>query len=451
MFDSFRKIRENALVQYTVISFIITLSIALIMSYFLTHVTQEQMVSNHGNNYASFLSAISSNYHEILPEIISYSEGEDKERQDLAEVDTWHHFEKDLRQYPSINKFGIFNNEGTLIWALDGHDDFSMTEVESFLESGALEKDFLIINEKDHFKLQYFFPIKIEGDIIGFVEIVDDDSTLEKILDKARVQVVLVIMFGGLVFYVGLFLLFFKVYIKQKQAFERLGKSQNLTIFTMSRLAELKDGNTGAHILRTSRYCRLIGLALKQNRKYARYISKDYIEDLQRSAPLHDIGKVGIPDSILLKPGKLTDDEFDVIKTHPVLGANVLKSASEELDFQSFFEIGHQIVRSHHENWDGTGYPDKLEGEHIPLSARIMAVADVYDALTTERPYKIAFSHEDAVSFIKADAGKKFDPDVVDAFLQTAEAIKASLSVENSQTTHQFMNSPFSRKKEKAY
>ena len=127
---------------------------------------------------------------------------------------------------------------------------------------------------------------------------------------------------------------------------------------------------------------------------------------------------MGIPDNILLKPGKLTDDEYEIMKQHTLLGARVLIEEEKELEFNSFLKIGIQIARYHHENWDGTGYPDKLKGDEIPLSARIMALVDVYDALRSKRPYKEPFSHEKAVEIIKEDSGRKFDPNIVDVFLE---------------------------------
>lgn len=193
-------------------------------------------------------------------------------------------------------------------------------------------------------------------------------------------------------------------------------KSQDITIHSMSMLAELKDQETGAHIVRTKKYCRILAEELSRLPEYKKYLTAGYIEDLERSAPLHDIGKVGIPDSILLKPGKLTAEEFEVIKTHTTMGARVLGEAMVQLQFTSYFTIGIQLVRHHHEKWDGSGYPEGLSGESIPLSARIMAIADVYDALRTERPYKEPFSHDKSMKIIENGSGTHFQPDLVYAF-----------------------------------
>ncbi len=219
-------------------------------------------------------------------------------------------------------------------------------------------------------------------------------------------------------------LFFVRIIMKLRNTIIRQNKSQEVTILSMSLLAELKDQETGNHINRTKKYCRLLAEELKSHREYSEYLTDSYIADLERSAPLHDIGKVGIPDSILLKPGKLTEEEFEVIKTHPVMGARVLQSAMDQLDVTSFLTIGVQLVRHHHEKWDGSGYPDGLAGKHIPLSARIMAIADVYDALRTKRPYKEAFTHEESLQIIKKGSGYHFQPLLVDAFLKREEEFR---------------------------
>ncbi len=226
------------------------------------------------------------------------------------------------------------------------------------------------------------------------------------------------ILAGGIIFYVSLFLVFYNSYRKQKKINTQLSLTENRIIQLLSRLAELRDNETGNHIKRTSEYVMIVTENLRKYPVYKKYITQSYINDIVRSAPLHDIGKVGIPDNILLKPGKLTDDEYEIMKQHTLLGARVLIEEEKELEFNSFLKIGIQIARYHHENWDGTGYPDKLKGDEIPLSARIMALVDVYDALRSKRPYKEPFSHEKAVEIIKEDSGRKFDPNIVDVFLE---------------------------------
>ena len=202
---------------------------------------------------------------------------------------------------------------------------------------------------------------------------------------------------------------------------EELQKTQDITILSLASLAETRDNETGNHILRTQRYVKALAERLQTDPDFASELSDEAITLLFKSAPLHDIGKVGIPDHILLKPGKLDDDEFRVMKRHPFLGGEALKVAEEKLGSTSFLTLAREIAMTHHEKWDGTGYPRQLKGDDIPLSGRLMAVADVYDALISKRVYKPAFTHEKAKQIIVDWRGINFDPRVVDAFLAEEE------------------------------
>jgi len=193
--------------------------------------------------------------------------------------------------------------------------------------------------------------------------------------------------------------------------------AQMETIFALSKLAESRDPETGAHLERVREYSRLLAISLEKTDKYARIIDNDFIQNLFIASPLHDIGKVGIPDHILLKPGRYTDEEFDILKTHSAMGADTLRAVNKKNKNNTFVKIGIEIAESHHEKWDGTGYPYGLAGEAIPLSARIIALADVYDALRTKRCYKEPFSHEKSKAIILEGNGKHFDPDVMACFL----------------------------------
>jgi putative two-component system response regulator len=194
---------------------------------------------------------------------------------------------------------------------------------------------------------------------------------------------------------------------------------QEVSVMAMAALAEMRDTETGNHIQRTKLYIEELATQLSRTDKYAGRLCPEHIGLIVTSAPLHDIGKVGIPDHILLKPGKLTYEEFEVMKTHTTLGRDAVLRAEQLMDSpETFLRFAKEIVYSHHEKWDGTGYPEGLAGEQIPLSARLMAVADVYDALTSERVYKAAMPHEQAVEIIVADAGRHFDPDIVDIFVK---------------------------------
>ncbi len=197
---------------------------------------------------------------------------------------------------------------------------------------------------------------------------------------------------------------------------------QDVTIMAMASLAETRDNETGAHIRRTQNYVRRLAQALRNHPRFCDYLNDEVIELLYKSAPLHDIGKVGIPDAILLKPGKLTDEEFEIMKTHTTLGRDAILVAEKLLSApNSFLRFAREIAYCHQEKWNGSGYPQGLAGDAIPISARLMALADVYDALISKRVYKPAFSHEKAVGIIEEGRNTHFDPDVVDAFLAIAE------------------------------
>jgi len=193
--------------------------------------------------------------------------------------------------------------------------------------------------------------------------------------------------------------------------------AQIATIFALVKLAESRDDETGAHIERTASFCRLLAEKARTLPQYASIITDEYLTAIYRASPLHDIGKVGISDLILLKPGKLTPEEFAIMKTHVEIGYQTLKSVDNRYMNNSFIQMGLDITRYHHEKWDGSGYLAELQGEDIPLSARIMALSDVYDALRSKRVYKPAYTHEKSMEIIEEGRGKHFDPTLTDLFL----------------------------------
>ncbi|WP_415881793.1 response regulator [Neptuniibacter sp. QD34_54] len=194
---------------------------------------------------------------------------------------------------------------------------------------------------------------------------------------------------------------------------------QDVTILILASLAETRDSDTGNHIRRTQFYIRALAEKLRFLPKYSELLTDAYIDVLFKSAPLHDIGKVGIPDHILLKPGPFEDDEFEIMKSHTTLGKEAIEHAEAQLGVEvDFLKVAKEIAYSHQEKWNGSGYPEGLKGEDIPLSARLMAIADVYDALISKRVYKNAMSHEQAVAIIEEGRGNHFDPDLVDCFIE---------------------------------
>ncbi len=201
--------------------------------------------------------------------------------------------------------------------------------------------------------------------------------------------------------------------------------AQEVMFSGFASLAETRDNETGGHIFRTQHYVRALAEQLQAHPRFASFLTEQGVSTLFRSAPLHDIGKVGIPDNILLKPGRLDAAEYEIMKTHTSLGKEAIESAEKRLGVEvEFLRIAKEIIYSHHERWDGKGYPQGLSGERIPLAAQLMAVADGYDAMTSDRVYKKGVSHERAAEIITLERGLQFDPDVVDAFLIIQEEFR---------------------------
>ncbi|WP_342775857.1 response regulator [Shewanella canadensis] len=197
---------------------------------------------------------------------------------------------------------------------------------------------------------------------------------------------------------------------------------QDVTMVAMGSLAEARDPETGNHIRRTQRYVKLLAQKLKDHPRFSHFLTPENITWLYKSAPLHDIGKVGVADHILLKPGKLTDEEFDEMKKHTTYGRDAISAAEQNISVaDNFLVFAKEIAYAHQEKWNGSGYPEGLAGDDIPIAARLMAVGDVYDALVSRRVYKPPFPHEKAVAIILEGKGEHFDPDMVDAFMEIAD------------------------------
>jgi len=201
----------------------------------------------------------------------------------------------------------------------------------------------------------------------------------------------------------------------------QIESTRDVVFTSLARLAESRDPETGEHLERIEFYTRILAENLSKSGPYTNQITQSYIDYVSRSSILHDIGKVGIPDNILLKPGRLTPDEFEIMKTHAAIGADALDDAANRSEYCDFLSTAAEIARFHHERFDGSGYPEQLTGENIPLSARIVAVADVFDALTSERIYKSAMCPFEAKQIIESERNKHFDPAIVDAFMESWE------------------------------
>jgi len=208
---------------------------------------------------------------------------------------------------------------------------------------------------------------------------------------------------------------------EQKKQKVSLEKSHEAALINMIHVVNIHDKETGEHLIRTKEYARTLAQYLYEHHLYEEIINKEFVSNIYKTAPLHDIGKVGIPDIILKKPGKFTEEEFKVMKNHPTLGREIVLNSIKFYSENSLLSMAHDIVYYHHEKWDGTGYPSKLKGEEIPLSGQIMALADVYDALVSKRRYKEPFSYAKADAIIVAAREKTFNPILIDAFLEVKE------------------------------
>ena len=205
---------------------------------------------------------------------------------------------------------------------------------------------------------------------------------------------------------------------------KEISDAQLGAIFAMSKLAESRDPETGEHLERMREYCRILSVELGKLSRYEKIIDARFVDTIYAASPLHDVGKVGIPDGVLLKPGKLTDREWVIMRTHPLIGAQTLLQVNREFPGNLLLQIGMQIAGGHHEKWDGSGYPFGMKGEEIPLVARILALGDVYDALTSKRCYKDAFTHDASRTMIVDQRGRHFDPEIVEAFPATESEFK---------------------------
>ncbi len=202
---------------------------------------------------------------------------------------------------------------------------------------------------------------------------------------------------------------------------KQIAAAELATIFALSKLSESKDPDTGAHLERMREYCKVLAQQLSLQNRFQSLISSEFITSIYAASPLHDIGKVGIPDNILMKPGKLTSDEWEIMKQHPVIGADTLRAVLKQFPNNPILQTGVEIAESHHERWDGSGYPYQLKGEDIPISARILALADVFDALTSKRCYKEAYDPDHCRRLIVEGKDSHFDPYIVKAYLDVED------------------------------
>lgn len=224
---------------------------------------------------------------------------------------------------------------------------------------------------------------------------------------------------------IALMMVTLSIYINMENPSIRgLQHYHNEMVMGFATLVENRDDSTGGHIRRSSAYAVLIAENLRKNEKYKNQMTKDYIDNLKQAAPMHDVGKIATPDEILQKPGKLTDEEYEKMKEHPVIGGEIIQNTFGHLFDGEYADMAFQVARHHHEKWNGKGYPDGLAGVEIPLCARIMAVADVFDAVSAKRCYRDALPLSECYRIIEDGRGKDFDPDIVEAFMLDRKKIE---------------------------
>jgi HD-GYP domain-containing protein (c-di-GMP phosphodiesterase class II) len=230
-------------------------------------------------------------------------------------------------------------------------------------------------------------------------------------------------LIGALAAALSVMILLFVLYRRTLRENQRINQFQNVVIGTMTELVEYRDGATGGHVERTSRYLKVMLDELRGRRLFKEQTASWNTDRMIQSAQLHNVGKIAVNDSILRKPGKLTENEFEEMKKHTLLGGKIIENIQEKTNENEFLNYAKLFAIYHHEKWDGTGYPHGLKDEDIPLPARLMAIIDVYDALISERPYKKAFSHEEAIRIIQEGRGTTFDPVLTDLFLSVADSL----------------------------
>lgn len=242
------------------------------------------------------------------------------------------------------------------------------------------------------------------------------------------ITIILTIQFvfpESLVSCIAVALILVSIYLNMENpAIHGLEYYHNEMVMGFATLIENKDDNTGGHIRRSSAYALLIAKNMSRNRKYKNIINQDYLNNLNKAAPMHDIGKIGVPDAILQKPGKLTADEFEVIKKHPCIGAKIIRDTFGHLFDAGYETMAYDVAMYHHEKWNGKGYPEGLRGTDIPLCARIMTVADVFDAVSAKRCYRDAMPLDECYRIITEGRGEDFDPDIVDAFMMDKDKVE---------------------------
>lgn len=413
------KFRQNIILHYTIIIFAVTLSASLLLGLLLSRRLSEQAIKVYTNFFPRVVAHIAKERPEVCALLIS-GKGAQK-------PDEFDGFTAELQSLGSVFGIKIWDRKGTIVWSNNkGLIGKNFKDDPDFILASAgtansifrrSEKEENRFENYDESVLEIFTPITFDNEIVGVVEFYE---SAQELLTRIKHGVFIVwasVAATGILLYVLLFFIFFRAHQRQKTDTLKLERTVDAIIYALAYLAEIRDVETGRHLERTGLYVGIIARELLRSSPYSKYLSRHYITDLMKSSPLHDVGKVGVSDAILHKPGKLTPEEFSEMQKHSDYGAKILIEADKKLGFQSLLTMAIQIAQSHHERWDGKGYPRGISGENIPLSSRIMALADVYDALRSKRCYKEAYTHAESIKIILDGKGTQFDPCVVNAFL----------------------------------
>lgn len=420
------KLKRNILLQYTLVTFLVIALVSYGLARLLSLRITDNLVKVHLELFPGIVEMGVRNNPEIY-RFLQSPPGTMATEEILALFD-------DFLSLGMIFRLKVWGKDASIMWS-DQTDIIGQKFVDDPLFQRAMqgklayelstpEKSENIKEEGLGVLLEIYIPVVRDDQVIGVLELYESNRDLYGQIRQNNRILWLLVSGAGIVLYILLFSIFFNAYQRQKRTSLQLTQTQDVTIFAMAYQAEMHDRQTGYHLERTSQYVELLAWELSKKAQYRSYLTDDYIADLVKSSPLHDIGKVAVSDSILRKPGKLTSEEFEQMKRHCQYGAMILRKAEEKLSFQSFLKIAIQLTMYHHEWWDGRGYPHGLRQEDIPVSARIMTLADVYDALRSERYYKRAFPHERCCAIIREEKNTHFDPLVVEAFLRLEEKFK---------------------------
>ena len=403
--------KDNIIFYYSVISLVIIGLVTAAAGIWIGSQSRNYLIETHLEIYPLLIEHMADENLQVLDYFLSNTESKMPDR-------VQEHMDMILKLDP-ITQVNLWNPRNQILWSYPPASDLDETQFDKPFDSslgGNIQyKQF---SYKGTELIRTLVPVINENIVIGTVEIIESNQKLIIRIKRLVWTIRFIIIFAGVILYILLFTLFFRAYRHQKRITEKVKQTEYVTIYTLAYQAGLRDEETGSHLKRAAEYVRIIAEELARTKIHKKIISKSYIEDLVKAAPLHDIGKVGIEDSILRKPGKLTEAEFEKIKKHCELGAEILETALAETPFMTFLDVAIQLVRHHHERWDGKGYPHGLAGEAIPIAARIMALSDVYDALRSKRHYKDSIPHKESVDIIIQGSGSQFDPKIVDAFIK---------------------------------